>query len=120
MNGFGGYLTYIRDIPARYRDGTGDKLMQSMYQTYATEGATNGKPNGHFYVYEEDARNAAAEVLETHLKIHGNALESKISAEFPALWKRFDVNEEGFLDIDRMPIFLRQLCGVNEACMGLQ
>jgi len=52
--------------------------MQSMYQTYATEGATNGEPNDHFYLYEEDARNAASEVLETHLNLRGNALESKL------------------------------------------
>ena len=43
-----------------------------MYQTYATEGATNGKPNGHFYVYHDDAKAASEEVLETHLNLKGS------------------------------------------------
>ena len=38
---------------------------------------------------------------------------------FGPLWTRYDVNEENFLDIDRMPAFLRTLCGNTEACIGL-
>ena len=92
--------------------------MRSMYENYATEGETGGKPNGHYYVYKKDAKRASKEVLTTHLG--AKSVSAKIKDEWPALWKRFDVNEDGFLDIDRMPIFLRQLCGVTEACLGLQ
>jgi hypothetical protein len=38
MNGFGGYKTYIRDIPARFLNEEDDALMRSMYENYATEG----------------------------------------------------------------------------------
>lgn len=81
--------------------------MRSMYENYATEGSTGGKPNGHYYVYKKDAKRAAREVLATHLNLKTNQVDTKIKDEFPALWKRFDVNADGLLDIDRMPIFLR-------------
>jgi hypothetical protein len=41
--------------------------MESMYKNYATEGMTNGLPNGHFWVTKENAKRAADEVSNTHL-----------------------------------------------------
>ena len=41
MDGFGGYHTYIRDVPDRFETESDDKLMESMYKNYATEGMTN-------------------------------------------------------------------------------
>ena len=50
MDGFGGYHTYKRDIPDRFESEADDTLMRSLYKNYATEGETNGHPNGHFWV----------------------------------------------------------------------
>lgn len=50
MDGFGGYHTYIRDVPDRFETEADDKLMESMYKNYATEGESGGLPNGHFWV----------------------------------------------------------------------
>ena len=50
MNGFGGYHTYMRDIPDRFETESDDILMRSMYNTYATEGRTDGVPDGNFWV----------------------------------------------------------------------
>jgi hypothetical protein len=38
MHGFGGYHTYMRDIPDRFETESDDRLMHSMYNQYATEG----------------------------------------------------------------------------------
>ena len=39
---------------------------------------------------------------------------------FEPLWRKYDVLEDGKVDIDRMPVFLRQICGSAEGCIGLQ
>ena len=120
MNGFGGYRTYMRDIPDRYETESDDTLMRSMFQTYATEGATDGLPNGHYWVTRDNAVAASKEVIATHLGIKGDEADAFITENFNPLWKKYDVNEEGFLDVDRMPAFLRSMCGNAEACIGLQ
>ena len=67
MDGFGGYHTYKRDIPDRFESEADDTLMRSLYKNYATEGESNGHPNGKFWVTAADAKRVAAEVAETHL-----------------------------------------------------
>ena len=109
----------MRDVPDRFEAEADDTLMRSMYQTYATEGKTEGWPNGHFWVYKKDAMRAAHEVVSTHLKLDSAGADAYLKELFPAMWARYDVNGEGFLDIDRMPQFLRTICGNTEACIGL-
>lgn len=119
MDGFGGYHTYVRDIPDRFEGEADDKLMESMYKNYATEGKTDGKPNGHFWVDEKNAERASKEVVMTHLEMNEGKANAYLKAEFPRVWQRFDVNEEGKVEIDRMPQLLRMICGNSEACIGL-
>merc|ERR1712178_604063 len=109
--GVGGYRTYMRDIPDRFETESDDTLMRSLYENYATEGADDNQlPNHHFYVKRADAVACAKEVIATHLGIkeEGEA-NGFITENFDPLWAKYDVNEEGFLDIDRMPAFLRSL-----------
>jgi len=121
MSGFGGYKTYMRDTPDRFETEADDTLMKSMYKTYATEGETKqGLPTGHFWVTQADAEKAATEVVGTHLQLKKDDLKSYVKAQFPAAWTRYDVNEEGKIEVDRMPAFLRSICGNAEACAGLQ
>ena len=120
MSGFGGYHTYIRDTPDRFETEADDTLMKSMYATYATEGETaDHLPNGRFYVTKENAQKACDEVVNTHLHLKDKEKADYIAAQFPALWTRFDVNEEGKIEVDRMPQLLRSICGNAEACLGL-
>ena len=120
MNGFGGYRTYIRDTPDRFESEADDTLMRSMYDTYATEGMDKaGLPDGRFWVTEANAKKAAAEIVGTHLHLLGKDQETYVNEVFPAAWKRYDVNEEGKIELDRMPIFLRHICGNTEACIGM-
>ena len=119
MHGFGGYHTYMRDIPDRFETEKDDQLMESLYKNYAIEGRKNNLPDGHFWLDEANAKRASEEVIGTHLKLKGGELTSYINSQFPTIWKRFDVNEEGKVEIDRMPQFLRMICGSAEACLGL-
>ena len=120
MNGFGGYRTYIRDTPDRFESEADDTLMRSMYDTYATEGMDKaGLPDGRFWVTEANAKKAAAEIVGTHLHLLGKEQDAYVNEVFPAAWKRYDVNEEGKIELDRMPIFLRHICGNTEACIGM-
>ena len=121
MHGFGGYHTYMRDIPDRFETESDDRLMHSMYNQYATEGQNKdtGLPDGNFWLTEADARRAALEVVGTHLHLKGKDAEGYVKDRFTELWNRFDVNEEGKIEIDRAPVFLRQMCGNAEACVGL-
>ena len=115
MDGFGGYHTYKRDIPDRFESEADDTLMRSLYKNYATEGEANGLPNGHFWVTKADGKRVADEVVNTHLG------KKEISEEdFKEAWAKYDVNEEGRIEIDRMPMFLRSICGSSEGCLGLQ
>ena len=121
MNGFGGYRTYMRDIPDRFETESDDTLMRSLYENYATEGADGSQlPNGHYWVTKKNAEAVSREVIGTHLGIKGEAADAYIAETFEPLYAKYDVNEEGFLDIDRMPAFLRSICGNAEACLGLQ
>ena len=121
MNGFGGYRVYKRDIPTRFENDSDDLLMRSMYENYATEGKDgSGKPNGHFWVTKEDAEKASDEVVGTHLHMKDGQKTAFVKEHFPTVWTRFDVNEDGKIEIDRMPQFLRMVCGDSEACLGLQ
>ena len=120
MSGFGGYHTYIRDTPDRFESEADDTLMRSMYDTYATEGMNaDGTPNGQFWVTKENAKKAAGEIVGTHLLLLGDAQKKFVDEVFPAAWARYDVNEEGKIEADRMPIFLRHICGNTEACIGM-
>ena len=79
----------------------------------------DGLPTGRYWVTKDQARKAADEVVDTHLRLHKGDKTDYLDANFPALWARFDVNEEGKVEIDRMPQLLRSICGNAEACLGL-
>ena len=86
MHGFGGYHTYMRDIPDRFETESDDRLMHSMYNQYATEGQKNGLPDGNFWLTEADAKRASLEVVGTHLHLKGKDAEGYVNGIFPALW----------------------------------
>lgn len=120
MDGFGGYHTYKRDIPDRFETEADDTLMRSLYKNYATEGESNNLPNGHFWVSKADGKRVAKEVVQTHLGLKGDGADGYLGEHFDELWAKYDVNEEGRVEVDRMPMFLRAICGNAEACSGLQ
>ena len=74
---------------------------------YATEGVTKeGKPDGHFFVTKDQAKDLSFEVVETHLgydeKKAKDYVEKKakdyVEKNFGPAWEHYDVNEEGTID----------------------
>lgn len=120
MDGFGGYHTYKRDIPDRFESEADDTLMRSLYKNYATEGKADNLPNGHFWVTKPDGKRVAKEVVMTHLHLNAAEAEGYLGEHFETDWAKYDVNEEGKIEVDRAPMFLRTICGDSVACMGLQ
>jgi hypothetical protein len=102
---------YKRVTPARFAADTDDIFMRSMVEQYAEEGKNkDGSPNGKFTLTETLARAASSEVLNTHKKLDGKALETYLNTYFPRTWAHFDVNREGKVGAIVMPQFMRFLC----------
>ena len=53
------------------------------------------------------------------MDLKGEALEKKYNEDFEPLWKHFDVNNIGHIDMDRAPVFLRAIVGNAELAFGL-
>ena len=86
---------------------------------YALEGRTNDAPNGHFYLTKGGTEAVTKEVVNTHL---GKAVDQKkyVADKMAALWPRYDVNDDGYIDAIRGTTFLRQVLGEVELQGGLQ
>ena len=107
-------------MPKRFEEEGDDRLMNSLISSYAVEGNTDGKGNGKFFLTKNALRNVSDEVVGTHLGYTGKKKEKFINAKFNDLMENFDVNDDGFLTVDRVPQFLRMLLGENEVAAGLQ
>ena len=104
-----GAKEYERVTPARFSADSDDIFMRSMIQQYALEakGAKDapneGEPTGHFWMNEATTRAAAAEVLNTHKGLSGDALQKYLDTYFPRTWAHFDVNRTGTVEVIKMP-----------------
>lgn len=74
---------------------------------YALEGKSNGGPNGQFYMTKNAMEAVTDEVVDTHLNFKGAKKEQYVQEKMKELWPRYDVNEDGFIDVQRAPVFLR-------------
>ena len=54
------------------------------------------------------------------MDLKGEAAEKKFNEDFEKTWKHFDVNNEGHIEMDRAPVFLRAIVGNPELSFGLQ
>jgi hypothetical protein len=101
---------YKRVTPARFAADDDDIFMRSMIQQYANEGKNkDGSPNGSFWMGEAETRAAAREVLATHKKMTGAALDGYMAKYFPKAWAHFDVNRSGSVEVIKMPQVMRFL-----------
>jgi hypothetical protein len=86
--------------------------MRSLIKTYAIENRDKaGNPSGDFILDRKGAQKVAEEVVGTHFQFTGDAKFDFLKSKFPALWKHYDVNDQGFLVVSKMPQFLKQLIG---------
>ena len=110
---------YKREIPARFAEDTDDIFMRSMIENYALEQKTKkGFPSGNFWMNEATTRAAAYEVLETHKGMKGAELTAYLDKYFGKAWNHFDVNRTGFVEVIKMPQFMRFLA--SDQYMSLQ
>ena len=107
MIGAGGYE---RQVPFRFASDDDDIFMRSMIENYALEQKTKDcKPSGKFWMNEATTMAAASEVLETHKGLKGDDLKLYLETYFKKAWGHFDVNRTGYVEVIKMPQFMRFL-----------
>ena len=115
---------YERNAPEHFTAGSDDLFMRSMIMNYADEGRVCNeetkecKPTGVFTIPEAAARAAAAEVLATHKGLKGEAGAEYLKSYFARTWAHFDVNKDGRIGVETMPMFLRFLA--SDQTLNLQ
>ena len=67
---------------------------------------------------EASAAAAAREVLGTHKGLSGKLLDDYITTYFGKAWGHFDVNQTGFIEVIKMPQFMRFLCSDQYMSLG--
>ena len=82
--------------------------MNSLISSYAREVKLDGKLTGHMYLNKEDAKLVSDEVVSKAQKNHNVATEDGV-IDFDQTWSHFDVNNDGLVEVERMPQFLRYL-----------
>lgn len=120
---------YERTTPSRFSADTDDIFMRSMIEQYALEERTKiiehddglktgGEPSGKFWMNQASTLAAAREVLATHKGLSGKMLDDYIKTYFGKAWGHFDVNQTGFVEVIKMPQFMRFLCSDQYMSLG--
>lgn len=107
-------------VPDQFSTGADDRLMWSLIMKYSLEGNSDGQPNGNFYLTQDGMKQVSDEVVATHLGFKDEKKKKWVNEAMAKLWPRYDVNEDGFIDVQRGTTFLRQVLGVNELSGALQ
>ena len=89
-----------------------DDVMNNIFGHYAVE-VTNaaGQKTGQKVLYKDAAQKACAEVLLVTKQVNEAKMESYMAEFFPRTWAKFDVNNQGEIDITEGHTFMRSLLG---------
>jgi hypothetical protein len=117
---YGADRTYERAMPAQFTEEKDDRLMNSLISKYALEAKVDGAPSGKFYLNKDGMRAVSSEVVGTHFGFKGKKREKYLNEKFPTLWSQADVNKDGYLAVQKGPVFLRNLLDSVELSNGLQ
>lgn len=120
---------YERVTTPRFSADTDDIFMRSMIEQYALEERTKvvehadglktgGEPSGKFWMNQASALAASKEVLATHKGLSGKMLDDYVATYFAKAWGHFDVNQTGFIEVIKMPQFMRFLCSDQYMSLG--
>ena len=104
---------YNREVPERFVGETADTFTGKMIRDFAVEAhdPDNGKPTGHFFLTKAKTREAAYEVLATHLGFKTKKeQDAHLDKYFDAVWTHMDVNNTGKLEAIEINKFMRTLC----------
>ena len=122
-------------IPDRYSTGEDDQLMKNLiekglaftvdegfddkYQFMTHKGCTASEErclccmqkHTHWWVDKEGALGAAKELVGTNLHMEGADLSNFLAEKFPEIWKKYDVLDNGWIEVERMALFYKELMG---------
>ena len=104
---------YNREVPEQFVGNTADTFTGKMIRDFAVEGHddSTGKPNGQFFLTKSKTKDAAYEVLATHLDLKTKKeQDAHLNKYFDAVWKHMDVNDSGKLEAVEINKFMRTLC----------
>ena len=98
---------------------TKDKGFSTKYPFQTTEGcqATEAaclccmQKHTHFWVDHAGALSAAQEIVAVNLHLEGAKLKEFIDLNFEPLWKKQDVLGTGWIEVERMSSFYKELMG---------
>ena len=65
----------------------------------------------HWWVDEAGALGAAKELVGTNMHMEGEQLKGYLSEHFPEIWKKYDVLGTGWIEVERMALFYKELMG---------
>lgn len=95
--------------------------MKSLIEKWAIESRKeDGTKSGLFYLTKDLTKLAANEVVQTHHKFTQKQTDDYLEEHFDNVWKHYDVNHDGFIEVERVAVLLRTLIGQVEAAFGLQ
>jgi hypothetical protein len=93
--------------------------MNSLISEYSIEGKKNKKPDGHYYIDKHGAEMISIAAIKQNLEMKEGEAQKLVKERFPDLWEHYDVNNDGFMEVERAPMFIRGMVGENEAAAGL-
>ena len=82
--------------------------MNSLINNYAIEIKVGDQLTGHMFLNKEGAEAVAKEVRGSHGNMDGHKQDR---SRFEDIWNHFDINEDGLVEVERMPQFLRMFTG---------
>merc|ERR1712127_974688 len=101
------------DTPSSgYYGADEDDVMNNIFNHYATP-VTNaaGSATGAHVLYREGAQKACAEILLVTKQVSEAKMEAYMAEFFPRTWAKFDLNNQGEIDITESHTFMRSLLG---------
>merc|ERR1719498_1116020 len=89
-----------------------DDVMNNIFNHYAVE-VTNaaGSKTGKKVLYKEGCQKACAEILLVTKQLSEAKMETYMGEFFPRTWAKFDLNNQGEIDITESHTFMRSLLG---------
>ena len=113
---------YIRKVPSHFESESDDALMRSIIMNYALElkDPKTKQPTGVFVVDRDGAYAVAREVIGTHFKFSGEKLEAYFKEHVPEEWQKINVGGKGYVEAERIPMYLRSIVNSQELGIGLQ
>ena len=89
-----------------------DDVMNNIFNHYAVEVANAaGQKTGKKVLYKEGCQKACAEIMLVTKQLSETKMESYMGEFFPRTWAKYDLNNQGEIDLTESHTFMRSLMG---------